>query len=297
MKRIGRTLPIPFQSPSWQLLISYVILIFVSATVYWCEGGIKFNEEKWPPEWSDYLYFSVVTITTLGYGDAYPTQPFSILMAGLEALLGVILMGVYLVTVGFNLANKKHENDLRQKKEEHDLQMAPYYASATRIVSESTHIRDGNEMAPENVAGGTMYTYRFANGEDVSFRATVDFDPVKYSTLVLRNNDPAEIVESHVHRLESLAKELYRLVMTSPVEDASLRLAMSNQVPILESAALRIRNLHIADKEKTPAVDRLSEEYTRAMKSARALLIELTGKSELVRDSSIDSYKQPAAPF
>ena len=41
------------------------------------------------------LYFSIVTFTTLGYGDITPTAEFRLLAAS-EALVGVMLTGLFL---------------------------------------------------------------------------------------------------------------------------------------------------------------------------------------------------------
>ncbi len=40
----------------------------------------------------DYLYFSITSYTTLGFGDVYPTGPIRI-VAGIESLNGLVLIG------------------------------------------------------------------------------------------------------------------------------------------------------------------------------------------------------------
>lgn len=37
------------------------------------------------------LYFSIVTMTTLGYGDVHPTQPCGVLVTGAQVLIGVFM--------------------------------------------------------------------------------------------------------------------------------------------------------------------------------------------------------------
>ena len=44
--------------------------------------------------WEDIFYFSIVTLTTLGYGDITPTVPVSRSVATLEAVCGVMYMSV-----------------------------------------------------------------------------------------------------------------------------------------------------------------------------------------------------------
>jgi len=45
-------------------------------------------------DWTDYLYYSFVTLTTLGYGDIVPTAPQARSCAILEAISGVIFIAV-----------------------------------------------------------------------------------------------------------------------------------------------------------------------------------------------------------
>jgi hypothetical protein len=45
-------------------------------------------------DWSEGLYWSVITSTTVGYGDVVPYTPFGRMFALFDALLGVLLMGV-----------------------------------------------------------------------------------------------------------------------------------------------------------------------------------------------------------
>jgi hypothetical protein len=52
----------------------------------------------------DYLYFSIVTITTLGYGDMTPITNYSRFLVGLESILGIIVIGLFL-----NSLSKKSE--------------------------------------------------------------------------------------------------------------------------------------------------------------------------------------------
>lgn len=50
----------------------------------------------------DNLYFSAVTITTLGYGDITPLNTYTRLFAMAEAILGVVLVGLFLNSVSYS---------------------------------------------------------------------------------------------------------------------------------------------------------------------------------------------------
>jgi hypothetical protein len=52
------------------------------------------------PGWPDYIYYSTITYTTVGYGDFVPKPlPVFRIMAAVEAFLGVFLAGLFVFTL------------------------------------------------------------------------------------------------------------------------------------------------------------------------------------------------------
>lgn len=84
----------------------YLLLIFVFAVVYW--GNPQFWAE--PLSFVQGLYFSVVTITTLGYGDISPQTEWARVWTAAEALSGVVIIGWFLISVA------RHLDDTRDAK-------------------------------------------------------------------------------------------------------------------------------------------------------------------------------------
>jgi uncharacterized protein YjbI with pentapeptide repeats len=50
------------------------------------------------------LYFSVITFTTIGYGDLYPTGWFAKVLVGVESLAGAILIALFIFVLGRRVA-------------------------------------------------------------------------------------------------------------------------------------------------------------------------------------------------
>lgn len=65
----------------------------------------------------DSLYFSVVTITTLGYGDLSPLSGVGKSIAAIEALIGVLLMGIFLLAVSNQLIENEERKRINAAKE------------------------------------------------------------------------------------------------------------------------------------------------------------------------------------
>lgn len=74
------------------LLLSAAWAILYVQIERWQPGSFSYREnvELWP----EMLYFSFVTITTLGYGDTLPITTLAQTVAGLEAVVGVLYVAV-----------------------------------------------------------------------------------------------------------------------------------------------------------------------------------------------------------
>lgn len=75
--------------------------------------------ERWKPgsfsvpEGSDVLssmfYYSLVTLTTLGYGDVLPVTPIARIAAGFEAVIGVLYIAVMVGSIVGNFKSSRHD--------------------------------------------------------------------------------------------------------------------------------------------------------------------------------------------
>jgi voltage-gated potassium channel len=72
----------------------------------WQPGSFTFVEQG--DNWSSLAYFSLVTLTTLGYGDILPISPLARICAGLEAAFGVLYIAVMVGSIvgGYKTSQK-----------------------------------------------------------------------------------------------------------------------------------------------------------------------------------------------
>jgi hypothetical protein len=80
-----------------KISIDFSELIFEKETKLFFDFNLvsKILKNTW-----ECLYFSTVTFTTLGYGDIRPVEPFSQLLAGMEAYIGLFMMAFLSYTLG-----------------------------------------------------------------------------------------------------------------------------------------------------------------------------------------------------
>jgi len=87
----------------YRVIASSLIIVFLYSFLY-----AALNLLKVPVDYSssalklwDYIYFSVVTFTTLGFGDLTPKlTPLFQMLTGSEAFIGAFMMGLFVFTLG-----------------------------------------------------------------------------------------------------------------------------------------------------------------------------------------------------
>ncbi len=83
-----------------RVVANALLVIVVFAMIYYLGEGItKGGEEDYEPNLREGLYFSVVTFTTLGYGDYSPKVDFQ-LLATLEAFTGAFTIALFVLVFG-----------------------------------------------------------------------------------------------------------------------------------------------------------------------------------------------------
>ena len=83
-------------------------MVVCSIGFYLAENGVS----KWITSPLDALWWGVVTLSTVGYGDVYPVTPEGKLFASALMILGIGLFGAITATMAsYLVATQKHEAD------------------------------------------------------------------------------------------------------------------------------------------------------------------------------------------
>jgi hypothetical protein len=98
--------------------LTYLFLIPIFALLFYFLPNLEIKYAESSPKFIQSIYFSIVTITTLGYGDITPQNANAQLLAASEALLGVIFIGLFLNSLSntLSLSSQKAEKEREEKE-------------------------------------------------------------------------------------------------------------------------------------------------------------------------------------
>ncbi len=108
----------------WILL--YLAVTPVFATIYWVLPDGQFRiPDGGTVDWGSWLYYSIVTITTLGFGDYTPALPWAQTVTAIEVMTGLVVLGFFLNAVGamkseIDVASEVEKQRRAHYKLEHD---------------------------------------------------------------------------------------------------------------------------------------------------------------------------------
>ncbi len=85
----------------YRIVLSAISAIMLFALAYASFNAVESSSgQNYILQWSDYIYYSTITFTTVGYGDFVP-KPHALfrLLAASEAFMGVFLTGLFIFTL------------------------------------------------------------------------------------------------------------------------------------------------------------------------------------------------------
>jgi voltage-gated potassium channel len=97
--------------------MSFIIVVFSSIAIYEVEHDVK--DSKFT-KLSDGLWWSLVTLTTIGYGDVYPISNAGRIVATVTIILGVGVLSAFISLMGSGLIQVYREDRIAHEKLERE---------------------------------------------------------------------------------------------------------------------------------------------------------------------------------
>jgi Ca2+/Na+ antiporter len=217
-----------------KVFFAYISLILICSILY-CVIPEVFKDKI---TFGDSLYFSVVTITTLGYGDFSPISDLGKAIAAIEAFLGIILLGLFLLSVSNQLIEKEERKRIDAAKEN---LKAQYSVWKQNIIFSLLFLSEPGKSVASDLAKKltdvSKFKEYFKENDDERWYA-------------IANNLSSENYYSNeiIHGLEALQSHIETFIAVSRVGEAELLKQLTQYVNHLSS--LRRRDLDDYDDQK-----------------------------------------------
>jgi len=212
-----------------QVFLSYLLVIVICAILYCFVPGIFADQITF----LDSAYFSVITITTLGYGDLSPISDFGKVLAGCEALLGVVLLGVFFLAVSHQLIDTQERKRTNASIENLKIQYR-YWRQDTvwSLLFLSTQGSSvSSELADKLVSPSEFRDYFTENDRARWYSVANNLSKEDYHT--------RQIVKG----LERLQNHIETFIATVPIADPEVLRVLTSYADYLN----RMRNLDLDD--------------------------------------------------
>ena len=99
----------------------YVALVPVFALIYWWLPDSQFRiPDSAGTDFGSWVYYSIVTITTLGFGDYTPAHGWAQAVTAVEVMCGLIFLGFFLNAVGSMRSEIDVESELEKQRRVHE---------------------------------------------------------------------------------------------------------------------------------------------------------------------------------
>jgi Ion channel len=80
-----------------EAFISYLVIAFAYSQLYWILNEVvtnAFNQKVSPAQSTEFLYFSMISISGVGYGGVLPVNPFVRIVAAFESMTGIFYVAI-----------------------------------------------------------------------------------------------------------------------------------------------------------------------------------------------------------
>ena len=192
----------------FQVFLGYLAVVFLCAVSYFGIPGLFVGAISF----ADSLYFSVVTITTLGYGDIHPVSNLGKFIAAGESLFGVVMLGLFLLAVSYQLIETQERKRIDSAKE--NLKTQYEYWRKDTVMSLLFLSRPGSsvssDLAKELYDANKFREYFKENNSERWYAVANNLSSDNYYTIEL------------IRGLESLQHHIETFIVIAPITDSKI---------------------------------------------------------------------------
>lgn len=105
----------------WIML--YIVVVPIFALIYWAlpDGQFRIPDGA-TTDFGSWLYYSIVTITTLGFGDYTPAHGWAQCVTAVEVMCGLLFLGFFLNAVGSLKSEIDVSSEIEKQRKLHEAQ-------------------------------------------------------------------------------------------------------------------------------------------------------------------------------
>lgn len=113
----------------------YLVLIPIFAFFYWLlpDGQFRIPDDG-GTNFGSWIYYSIVTITTLGFGDYTPAHGWSQAITAIEVMSGLLCMGFFLNSVGAMHGEAEVDAEVEKQRQIHLAQEKDKLVKSTPVI-------------------------------------------------------------------------------------------------------------------------------------------------------------------
>lgn len=245
----------------WAYIV-FVIAYFVIYRTFQFALGL-------PEPWVDSAYLSLVTITTLGFGDITPTTDIGKIVVSSQAFFGVMILGLFLNSLSHERSKSlsdtekqielDRKEELRKSLEMHSCLLLDVFKSANPFAWDK-HAKYSAPMDElENFCRSTYSTINTAKSKvgPVHTKMLLETVHQNYDTLLSLTPVAAEISSEYLLEWSSLLsnvrnlKQLYERTQGAVKEDGSIDWPTNDDI-CLQVQELIQASLFMSKREKIP---------------------------------------------
>lgn len=239
------------------IFIGYILVIFFFAFLYHFSPDDTFDNKLSPLE---SVYFSVITITTLGYGEITPNNDYGMVATSIEAIIGILIIGMFINSSWKRFSEildaQQSEKIKSSIKESNKNNLLSYYSYLSSVINEyhnaifelTTPISKRKEMQR------FTYDFLFSDLQDMlnpSLRMKYAFD--------------RSVIEIYYEAEEDLIKEFKYILANFGLEEfTSIKGHILNFLNVVHNTGLKDALLQYTkrskdDKIRTMLIDMIKE--------------------------------------